>query len=81
MLPSDLTHNQTCPRSHRHIYIMTVVGTYWSTFVEPRVYSKSDSAIFANSRANNSRQFWSNYIHNQSHWRSYGHIHFDQVWC
>ena len=28
-------------------------GTYWSTFVDARVKIKSDSAIFANSRANN----------------------------
>ena len=31
-----------------------MVGTYWSTFVDARVQTKSDSAIFANSRANNS---------------------------
>ena len=29
-------------------------GTHWSTFVDARVNRKSDSAIFANSRANNS---------------------------
>ena len=29
-------------------------GTYWSTFVDARVLTKSDSAIFANSRAHNS---------------------------
>ena len=29
-------------------------GTHWSTFVDARVLTKSDSAIFANSRANNS---------------------------
>ena len=29
-------------------------GTHWSTLVDPRVQTKSDSAIFANSRANNS---------------------------
>ena len=28
-------------------------GTNWSTFVDARVLTKSDSAIFANSRANN----------------------------
>ena len=34
---------------------MTMIGTYWSTFVDARADSaKSDSAIFANSRANNS---------------------------
>ena len=31
-----------------------MVGTYWSTFADPRVKTKSDSAIFANYRANNS---------------------------
>ena len=29
-------------------------GTHWCTFVDARVQTKSDSAIFANSRANNS---------------------------
>ena len=29
-------------------------GTHWSTFEDARVKTKSDSAIFANSRANNS---------------------------
>ena len=29
-------------------------GTNWSTFVDARVYRKSDSASFANSRASNS---------------------------
>ena len=29
-------------------------GTNWSTFVDARVQTKSDSAIFANSRANDS---------------------------
>ena len=29
-------------------------GTHWSTFVDARVLTKSESAIFANSRANNS---------------------------
>ena len=29
-------------------------GTNWSTFVDPIVQTKSDSAIFANSRGNNS---------------------------
>ena len=29
-------------------------GTHWSTFVDARVETKSDSAIFASSRANNS---------------------------
>ena len=29
-------------------------GTHWSTFVDARVSTKSDSAIFAYSRANNS---------------------------
>ena len=29
-------------------------GTNWSTFVDARVLTKSDSAIFAHSRANNS---------------------------
>ena len=28
-------------------------GTHWSTFVDARVQTKSDSAIFSNSRANN----------------------------
>ena len=28
-------------------------GTHWSTFVNARVKTKSDSAIFANSRTNN----------------------------
>ena len=31
-----------------------MLGTHWSTFVDARVQTKSDSAIFANSRANNS---------------------------
>ena len=31
-----------------------MLGTHWSTFVDARVLTKSDSAIFANSRANNS---------------------------
>ena len=25
--------------------------------------------------------FWSDYFHNQSHLRSYGHVYFYQVWC
>ena len=29
-------------------------GTHWSIFVDARVQTKSDSTIFANSRANNS---------------------------
>ena len=29
-------------------------GTNWSTFVHARVLTKSDSAIYANSKANNS---------------------------
>ena len=29
-------------------------GTHWSKFVDARVQTSSDSAIFANSRANNS---------------------------
>ena len=28
-------------------------GTHWSTFVDAKMKTKSDSAIFANSRANN----------------------------
>ena len=32
-------------------------GTYWSTFVDAMVYTKSDSAISANSRVNNSDNF------------------------
>ena len=31
-----------------------MIGTHWSTFVDARVQTKSDSAIFTNSRANNS---------------------------
>ena len=31
-----------------------MVGTYWSTFADARVKTKSDSAIFAKSKANNS---------------------------
>ena len=31
-----------------------MVDTYWSKFVDARVYTKSNSAFFANSRANNS---------------------------
>ena len=53
MLPLDLTHNQTHLRSHCHIYYDR--GWYlWSRFVDARVSTKSNSAIFANSRANNS---------------------------
>ena len=29
-------------------------GTHWYTFVDARVLTKSDSAMFANSRGNNS---------------------------
>ena len=43
MLLSDLTHKQTHPRSHCHIYIVTMFGTNWSTFIESK---ESDSAIF-----------------------------------
>ena len=53
MLLSDLTHNRIHPRSHYHIYC-DHVGTNWSRFVDAREQTKSDSAIFANSRANNS---------------------------
>ena len=31
-----------------------MVGTYWSTFADARVKTKSDSAMLANSSANNS---------------------------
>ena len=48
MLLLDLTHNRT------HIYIVTMFGTNWSTFVDARVQTKSDSAIFVTSRGNNS---------------------------
>ena len=37
------------------IYILTKFGAYWLIFVDAGVYTKSDSAIFPNSRANNSR--------------------------
>ena len=46
MLLSDLIHNPTHPKSQCH--------KYWSTFVDASVSTKSDSAIFANSSANNS---------------------------
>ena len=52
MLLSDLTHNQTHPRSHCHIYCdcLVLIGLHlyilWC--------KQSDSAIFANSRGNNS---------------------------
>ena len=35
-------------------YIFTKFGVDWSIFVDARVQTKSDSAIFQNSRANNS---------------------------
>ena len=35
-------------------YILTKFGADWSIFVDDRVYTKSYSAIFPNSRANNS---------------------------
>ena len=50
MLQSDLTHNQDLIV----IYTMTMFGTNWSAFVDAMVLTKSDSAIFANSRGNNS---------------------------
>ena len=53
-------------------------STKWSTFAVARVETKLDSAIFANSRANKSSQFWSDYIHNRTQPRSYGHTHFDK---
>ena len=55
-------------------------GTHWSTFVDARVQKKSDSAIFANSRANNSDR--SAPIKSIIEFiRDLSHIHFDQVWC
>ena len=39
------------------IRIVTMFGTNWSTFVDARVKRKSDSGIFAKSRANNSNSY------------------------
>ena len=36
------------------IYILTKFGADWSIFVDAELLTKSDSAIFPNSRANNS---------------------------
>ena len=54
-------------------------GTNWSTFAVAGVQTKLDSAFFANSRTNysDSSGLIKSIIHNQTHPRSYGHIHFD----
>ena len=54
---------------------MTKFGADWLIFVDDRVQTKSYSAIFTNSRANNSRCSGSIFTHNLSHPRPYGHIY------
>ena len=61
------------------IYIVAKFGTDWSIFADARVLTKSNMANFL--IQGQVTQFWSNYIHNQTHLRSYDHIHFDQFWC
>ena len=46
MLLSDLTHIQTHPNLIV-IYIVTMLSTNWSTFVDAMVKTKSDSAAFS----------------------------------
>ena len=59
-------------------YTITKFGADCFTFADAKSVNKVKYGNFSNSRADNLGQFWSDYIYNQTHPRSYDRIHFDQ---
>ena len=63
------------------LYIVAKFGTDWSIFADVRVLTKSNMANFLIQGQITQTVLVQLSNHNQTHLRSYNHIHFDQVWC